>query len=200
MKKRRLIEITAIILVALIWIVWLIMIIEHLGIVGKATAVANIGLYIEGHPEEELVIIEVPTGGGGGSIKKQIVWDLRKFEIYCNGLLITNETLRRLNFSWGADGRISLYGINWTIQKIGYCPWCYDGIKDYDEESVDCGGSGCKACVEAEVPEKMDEKTYILIYIIIIVLLAGIIYYLDRKGVIREVVRKIFFRHKYYGI
>jgi len=32
-----------------------------------------------------------------------------------------------------------------------YCPYCYDGIKNYDETDVDCGGS-CKPCSEKEVP------------------------------------------------
>jgi hypothetical protein len=29
----------------------------------------------------------------------------------------------------------------------GYCGYCYDGIKNYDEEGVDCGGDSCPACV-----------------------------------------------------
>jgi hypothetical protein len=30
----------------------------------------------------------------------------------------------------------------------GYCNYCYDGIKNYDEEGVDCGGAGCKTCID----------------------------------------------------
>ncbi len=29
----------------------------------------------------------------------------------------------------------------------GYCGYCFDGVQNYDEEDVDCGGSGCPECV-----------------------------------------------------
>lgn len=29
----------------------------------------------------------------------------------------------------------------------GYCDYCYDGIKNYDETGIDCGGPSCPACV-----------------------------------------------------
>jgi len=29
----------------------------------------------------------------------------------------------------------------------GYCDYCFNGIKDYDETGVDCGGPSCPACV-----------------------------------------------------
>jgi hypothetical protein len=28
-----------------------------------------------------------------------------------------------------------------------YCSYCYDGVKNYDEEDVDCGGLSCPACI-----------------------------------------------------
>jgi len=30
----------------------------------------------------------------------------------------------------------------------GYCNFCYDGVKNYDETDIDCGGSNCPVCVE----------------------------------------------------
>ena len=51
---------------------------------------------------------------------------------------------------------VSKISVNALMQKelniaflqdnFSYCSYCYDGVKDHDEEGVDCGGS-CKACV-----------------------------------------------------
>lgn len=30
----------------------------------------------------------------------------------------------------------------------GYCDYCYDNLKDYDEIGVDCGGPSCPACID----------------------------------------------------
>ncbi|MEM4245234.1 MAG: hypothetical protein QXR60_03455, partial [Candidatus Nanoarchaeia archaeon] len=37
-------------------------------------------------------------------------------------------------------------------QEQTYCPWCYDGIKDYDELGIDCGGPSCPSCLRIERP------------------------------------------------
>ena len=29
---------------------------------------------------------------------------------------------------------------------VGFCDYCYDGVKDYDETDVDCGGPNCISC------------------------------------------------------
>jgi len=34
-----------------------------------------------------------------------------------------------------------------VTEFIGYCDYCYDGIKDYDEEKIDCGGPNCPPCI-----------------------------------------------------
>lgn len=34
-----------------------------------------------------------------------------------------------------------------TTQFAGYCDYCFDGVKNYDEEDVDCGGPSCPECV-----------------------------------------------------
>ena len=34
----------------------------------------------------------------------------------------------------------------------GYCGYCYNGVKDYDETGIDCGGPNCPQC-EVEVRE-----------------------------------------------
>jgi len=37
-----------------------------------------------------------------------------------------------------------------TGEFTGYCDYCYNGIQDYDEEGVDCGGASCPECIEEE--------------------------------------------------
>jgi len=44
--------------------------------------------------------------------------------------------LRRLDISFLTTG----FG--------GYCSYCYDGMKNYDEQGIDCGGPSCKKCVQ----------------------------------------------------
>ncbi|HJX50873.1 MAG TPA: hypothetical protein VJ438_05430, partial [Candidatus Nanoarchaeia archaeon] len=34
-----------------------------------------------------------------------------------------------------------------TSEFTGYCDYCYNGEKDYDEEGIDCGGPNCQECV-----------------------------------------------------
>ncbi|MBD3247340.1 hypothetical protein GF378_01840, partial [Candidatus Pacearchaeota archaeon] len=37
-----------------------------------------------------------------------------------------------------------------TGEFTGYCDYCYNGVKDYDEEGVDCGGPNCPECIEEQ--------------------------------------------------
>jgi len=30
----------------------------------------------------------------------------------------------------------------------GYCDYCFDGVKNYDETEIDCGGKSCPVCLE----------------------------------------------------
>ena len=45
----------------------------------------------------------------------------------------------------------------------GYCDYCYDGVKNYDEENVDCGGPNCQSCL---VPKKF--FNWVLLIIILL--------------------------------
>ena len=38
-----------------------------------------------------------------------------------------------------------------NVNGKGYCYYCHDGVKNYDEEGVDCGGS-CDSCGANETP------------------------------------------------
>lgn len=42
---------------------------------------------------------------------------------------------------------IQTVSIGFVISNFtGYCPYCYNGIQDYDEIWIDCGGDNCPAC------------------------------------------------------
>lgn len=59
----------------------------------------------------------------------------------------TDELVSRIKES-SVQG-ISKLDIAFTITEFkGYCSYCFDGVKNFDEEEVDCGGPGCPACVD----------------------------------------------------
>ncbi len=75
----------------------------------------------------------------------------------------------------------------------GYCSYCFDGVKNFDEENIDCGGS-CMSCVKKDqyiqskdvgifnIPAAYLSKSYILYVLIFILLIALLIeYFLIRK-------------------
>ena len=77
--------------------------------------------------------------------------DMKK-KMWCNGIEIDMGSLAALKVGFvngKAEYNINLGGM--TGQTI-YCPWCSDGVKDYDEEGVDCGGASCPPCGKLEKP------------------------------------------------
>lgn len=42
-------------------------------------------------------------------------------------------------------------GISFTQAKVKYCPACYDGINDENEDGIDCGGD-CTPCKPESKP------------------------------------------------
>ena len=55
--------------------------------------------------------------------------------------------------------------VNLTLNLLGgkYCPYCYDGVMNYDEEGVDCGGS-CLDCLARDELSKAEIRIPILRY------------------------------------
>ncbi len=104
------------------------------------------------------------TGGGVGC---------RKVAMTCNGIAIGEDILLSLNLQLGPNGKkITILGLNLTLEDLEYCPWCYNGAKDYDEEGVDCGGS-CRDCSEEEAPMIQKENDWIIV--IVVGAIAGIL-------------------------
>ena len=54
-------------------------------------------------------------------------------------------------------GKQESFDISFNLVSEGYCAYCYDEAKNYDEEEVDCGGS----CISCE--EKKNGKVYAIL-------------------------------------
>ena len=71
-----------------------------------------------------------------------------------------------------------------------YCWYCSNGIKDYDEEGIDCGGKSCPSCTFAvQITKAQPKKDYSLILywvlIIWLALIALFLIWLESRNIIR---------------
>lgn len=111
-------------------------------------------------PEAEEIETIIYRGGGYGALCMKL---MKGVELYCNGIAFANLTMLKIDIkSKEKKTKISIYGKNFTLEDLEYCPWCYNGIKDYDEDGVDCGGS-CRDCAEIELPLGMSWQKAALI-------------------------------------
>jgi hypothetical protein len=100
---------------------------------------------------KEIERIIYRSEGGGGCPES-----LRpKTQVYCNGIAYENISMLRLDMITGKTiAQISIQGKNISLKNLEYCPWCYDGKKNFDETGVDCGGS-CRDCAQIEIPARI---------------------------------------------
>ncbi|MCW8966257.1 MAG: hypothetical protein OQK82_06195 [Candidatus Pacearchaeota archaeon] len=58
-----------------------------------------------------------------------------------------NNTVGRIKTTKVINGhnRVDIFLVDTGL--FTYCDYCYDGEKNYDEESVDCGGAFCPKCI-----------------------------------------------------
>ncbi|MBI2046895.1 hypothetical protein HYT26_01895, partial [Candidatus Pacearchaeota archaeon] len=75
------------------------------------------------------------------------IYDLQK------NMLVSRLKESRIKDTTKLDIRLA------TANLTGYCDYCYDKIKDYDEEAVDCGGANCPICTE--IPFGIDYRDII---------------------------------------
>jgi hypothetical protein len=76
---------------------------------------------------------------------------------------------------------ISKINIKFSITNFTkYCDYCYDGIMDYDETGIDCGGENCPLCLDRQLRINI---MLLIRYILIILLLifSIILYFINRK-------------------
>ncbi|MEA3329567.1 MAG: hypothetical protein U9Q06_02375 [Nanoarchaeota archaeon] len=58
----------------------------------------------------------------------------------------------------------------------GYCDYCYDGVLNYDEEEVDCGGSMCPECVSRRNFVDYCHIIKLILWLLLLLLLVYLIY------------------------
>jgi hypothetical protein len=102
---------------------------------------------------------------------RQVDWCFDNYiEIYNadNGLLISRVRKSSLD-NPSLDIELSLG----DLSRMKYCWYCFNGIKDYDEEDVDCGGS-CEDCATHNIKVRyniFDYKSTILLVVDAILLI-----------------------------
>jgi len=75
---------------------------------------------------------------------------------------------------------ISKIDISFIISEFsGYCDYCYNNIKDYDETGIDCGGENCQKCISKY--SFFDWLYWVIITSWIILLITLVYYYKKRK-------------------
>lgn len=80
---------------------------------------------------------------------KKVVWCGENYiEIYDNEKNILVGKMKEEKLKNYNNSKIDISFI--VTENNQYCDYCYNGIKDYDEIEIDCGGS-CKSCLEEYV-------------------------------------------------
>ncbi len=79
-----------------------------------------------------------------------------KNKIWCNGIQIGFEETASLQVGFINEKIQFNFKVGKFRDFISYCPWCYDNVKNYDEEGVDCGPS-CESCNRVEEPIKITD-------------------------------------------
>ncbi len=75
---------------------------------------------------------------------REVDWCHSKYtEIYNaeSGMLISRVRKSMIG-EGGMDIDLSLR----ELSRISYCWYCFDGVKDFDEDAIDCGGASCPPC------------------------------------------------------
>ena len=85
--------------------------------------------------------------------------------------------------SWNANK----LDVAFTQQRAEYCPTCYNGVKDDDEENVDCGKS-CRSCKsESKLPESTLPISASLIVLSLLMLIPILKFFFEDYMIIRDV-------------
>ena len=92
-------------------------------------------------------------------------------EIYQNETLISR--LQFINGSW------QILNVQMLFGNEDVCPYCYDGIQNYDETGIDCGGN-CGEC-GFEIPLKQYDIVKIIFIGVLVVLGFGLVYFILLK-------------------
>jgi hypothetical protein len=92
-----------------------------------------------------------------------------------NGTLISRLKL--------INGTYQQLTIQMLFESIGYCPYCYDDIKNYDEDEVDCvyDGKSCPVCGSGLPVSRTNYLWWIIFGVLIFFISIFLILYLDLR-------------------
>ena len=101
--------------------------------------------------EEQACIVDVPI-----EIKEKTSCEETIIEVYNQE---TQELVSRIR----ETNNLSGVHVNFIeTSQEGYCNYCFNGIQDYDETDVDCGGPNCPSCTTEYLDNFVLVKSFIL--------------------------------------
>lgn len=116
---------------------------------------------------------------------KKVEWCHETYiEIYD---LKTNKLVSRMKESQSVENK--KIDIGFIVGEFsGYCDYCFDNVKNYDETGLDCGGPNCPACVP--IKEYFDWLKWLtwLLWLLLLLLILYILYRIYKET--REEMRK----------
>jgi len=91
-------------------------------------------------------------------------------EYKCGGIVLSLGELADIQLNLEEKGRFVIPKLFFNFgEKREYCAWCYDGVKNYDEEEIDCGGS-CGSCEDVKsCYSKLPVGIIVLLFILLFV-------------------------------
>ncbi|MDD5192599.1 MAG: hypothetical protein PHH54_02395 [Candidatus Nanoarchaeia archaeon] len=110
---------------------------------------------------------------------KKLVYAKKIEKCFDNFLEIYSEDnvlISRLNL---INGTYQQLKVQMLLDKYEYCPYCFDGLKNYNEDEIDCQYSGidCPKCMK-EVPALRQDYIPIMSVLLILLFLFFLIWYL----------------------
>jgi parallel beta-helix repeat protein len=101
--------------------------------------------------EEQVCIVNVPV-----EIKETTTCDETIIEVYNKETQELVSRIRETNNLSGVD-------VNFIeTSQEAYCNYCFNGIQDYDETDIDCGGPSCPECTTEYLDSFVLVKSFVL--------------------------------------
>lgn len=111
----------------------------------------------------------------------------------------SNKLISRIKKSSANPTNLQSLDLEFSIVNFDkYCDYCYDGVKNYDETGVDCGGPSCPECI---LPRKFFDWLFWLILLLWIISASLLLFFTKVIGLgkyYREDLRKLFSRNTPY--
>lgn len=126
--------------------------------------------------------LETRQCGGGSDLQMEIREEC--FEEYLVIYSDEGEVAKVRRSEVGSFTDLRRVDISFTVAETPdeYCDYCYNGVQDYDETGVDCGGPNCPACPEYRWYFDWAYWVAVLLWIVFFLALFVIIY-IERREI-----------------